>query len=551
MTPQNTLKILIFYSVTFIQYCTSMASGGKKQGRRMTSDRNPFTMPKYLAQYRVLEKEWEKQERKRQRTLKVHEKGLKPGQNRNRVLLREIKEEERKDMSKISEEDYSSSETDQGTPKWDYYYLGSSRDFVEKQREISRLKYSKAVGEQAIKDLQEWRIREEAELAKPEERFTEEAFLNNIEEEMNNMTMAVNTAEEEKMTMLTLTQQIQRTELEIKKVKRNIAKLKEKMDLEKKCEETLWSVSPPEWQKQQEARKQIAEKIKASAQTSRRSSLCRGSGSSIVLPPIQTTSSKISVQSYKSRTKTQKQDEGVVGNLEFYEKPQIYFTDPRQLLYNIEDMQVKTERLFEEKDRVEYLVEFGKEYWREPFEEMKKVKDEYTKRFMPLVKNLSEKRECVEKLMEKCERSKRSAVFQRNKEALKQVRKKIERVYVDSLDGKPDTLGSREMVSTMEEFLVEVLKELSSLPVEELRKMKREYIREKIASGKREEKLQAMRIRQQKRQRREAMREQWTLRPMKKKEMVRSFLVKPVKAAEERKAALARELEELERYLLE
>ncbi|KAK3518682.1 hypothetical protein QTP70_008165 [Hemibagrus guttatus] len=111
----------------------------------------------------------------------------------------------------------------------------------------------------------------------------------------------------------------------------------------------------------------------------------------------------------------------------------------------------------------------------------KKVKDQYTKRFKPLVKTLSEKRECVEELMEKCERSKRSAVFQRNKEALKQVREKIERVYVDSLDGKPDTLGSREMVSTMEEFLVEVLKELGSLPVEELRKMKREYIREKIA----------------------------------------------------------------------
>lgn len=46
---------------------------------------------------------------------------------------------------------------------------------------------------------------------------------------------------------------------------RDIAKYKKMLDLEKQCKDFLFKLSPAEWQKQQKARVQISEKIKASA----------------------------------------------------------------------------------------------------------------------------------------------------------------------------------------------------------------------------------------------------------------------------------------------
>ncbi|XP_058265352.1 uncharacterized protein LOC131365644 isoform X2 [Hemibagrus wyckioides] len=487
------------------------------------SDLHPFTMPKYLAHYRVLEKEWGKQERRRQRTLKVHQKGLPPVQNRRRILMHELEEAARNDMLNDIEKVHTSSKPDK-TLEWDCRHIGSCQEFVEKQREISRLMYSKAVVEQRIKDLQEWKIREDAECV------DEEVFLNYMEEEINKMTMAINTAEEYKTTMKTLTEQIKEKKQEIKKMKRNIAKFQEMMDLEKECEEILWSLSPPEWQKQQEARKQIAEKIKASSQTpSRRSSLRPGRRGSVVLPPIGTTSSKVSVQSNK-RKKTEKLEQGIVGNLEIYEKPQIYFTDSTQLLNIMLDMQAETNRLLEEKEKVEYLVEFGKKWQGGPVKKMKEENDQCKKQLKSLVETLSEKKETAEELEEKLECFKRRGVLQENKEVLKQVCEKIEQVYIEIPDANPGIQKASAMVTAIENFVSEALEELSKLPVKELKKMKTEYKLEKIARGKREKTLQAMMRRQQ----REAMREQRALQPVKKKEMFRSYLVKPL-TVEERK----------------
>ncbi|KAG7323756.1 hypothetical protein KOW79_013458 [Hemibagrus wyckioides] len=348
-------------------------------------------MPKYLAHYRVLEKEWGKQERRRQRTLKVHQKGLPPVQNRRRILMHELEEAARNDMLNDIEKVHTSSKPDK-TLEWDCRHIGSCQEFVEKQREISRLM-----------DLQEWKIREDAECV------DEEVFLNYMEEEINKMTMAINT---------------------------NIAKFQEMMDLEKECEEILWSLSPPEWQKQQEARKQIAEKIKASSQTpSRRSSL-----------------------------------------------------------------------------------------------RMKEENDQCKKQLKSLVETLSEKKETAEELEEKLECFKRRGVLQENKEVLKQVCEKIEQVYIEIPDANPGIQKASAMVTAIENFVSEALEELSKLPVKELKKMKTEYKLEKIARGKREKTLQAMMRRQQ----REAMREQRALQPVKKKEMFRSYLVKPL-TVEERK----------------
>lgn len=46
---------------------------------------------------------------------------------------------------------------------------------------------------------------------------------------------------------------------------REIARYEEMMRHYQMCQEFLWNISPPQWQKQQETRKQIAEKIKAAA----------------------------------------------------------------------------------------------------------------------------------------------------------------------------------------------------------------------------------------------------------------------------------------------
>lgn len=46
---------------------------------------------------------------------------------------------------------------------------------------------------------------------------------------------------------------------------REIIKYEEILKYDQLCKDFLWKLSPPEWQKQQKTRRQIAEKIKAAA----------------------------------------------------------------------------------------------------------------------------------------------------------------------------------------------------------------------------------------------------------------------------------------------
>ncbi|MCI4387179.1 hypothetical protein PGIGA_G00071120 [Pangasianodon gigas] len=236
-----------------------------------SSSSNPFRMPRNLTKFRIQEEEEKRQERRRQRTLKVHEKGLKPRESRRAIVsryLKEIEEEEQKE----EEERIWGGEACIAPPKthkpleWDYYHMGTVRDFVETEQEISRLKYSIAVGRETIQGLKGQVPFDEEDMANAEHRFSEEAFAKYVEEEEKKTMLALKMAEEESKAILETREKIQRTNNEIVKVKKEITKYQEMLNYDQKCREFLWKLSPPQWQKQQEARKQIAEKIKAAAE---------------------------------------------------------------------------------------------------------------------------------------------------------------------------------------------------------------------------------------------------------------------------------------------
>ncbi|KAK2825564.1 hypothetical protein Q7C36_019491 [Tachysurus vachellii] len=506
-------------------------------------------MPTYLSQYRVLEEEWARQERRRQRTLKVHEKGVKgiaTGRSIISCYMEEIeKEEQREAEERMFEDDasYASSDTYK-KPKWGYYHKGTRQDFLEKQREMCQLKYCNAEREKIIQDIKDQINREEAELAKQEESVTDEAFLKYVKEETEKTALALKMLEESEKKALELEEEIKWKELESEKVMKNIAKNKEMLDLEKQCEEFLWKLSPPEWQRQQEVMRKIkAEKINASALEKK-----PADQHSLLKSP-----SQISVESYK---KTQKEDEEIAKNLEFDEKPQIYFTDPQQLINIMDEMEHKTQRLFEELDSTERSMEFCKEYDKNGLTKMKKVNAELNLEIEFLTKTLDEQVKYAEELQNNVEifRSSESS-FQRKDEDLKQLNEKIEQVFRVCVGFAPDTQGSRQMLKAIGLNLYELLERFESLPEEQLIQIKRKYKQDKITSARKEEKLQKLRVLQEKREQRAAMRQQRAMaevqKPTGKKEMLRSYLVKTVHTKEDKKKDLAREQEELEKDLLE
>ncbi|XP_047663285.1 cilia- and flagella-associated protein 100-like isoform X2 [Tachysurus fulvidraco] len=516
----------------------------KTEKNEQDGKNSPFKMPRYLSQYRVLEEEWARQERRRQRTLKVHEKGVKgiaKGRSIISCYMEEIEKEEQREAEERMFDDDARSYVSSDTYKkrqWGYYHKGTRQDFLEKQREMCQLKYCNAEREKIIQDLKDQTMMEEAELAKQEESVTDEAFLKFVKEETEKTALALKRLEESEKKALELEEEIKWKELESEKVMKNIAKNKEMLDLEKQCEEFLWKLSPPEWQQRQEVRRKIkAEKIKASALEKK--------------PAEQHSLRKSPSQSYKNT----EEDEEITKNLEF-DEPQIYFTDPQQLINIMDEMEDKTQRLFEELDSTERSMEFCKEYDKNGLAKMKKVNADLNMEIEFLTKTLEEQVKWAEELQNNVEifRSSESS-FQRKDEDLKQLNEKIEQVFRVCVGFAPDTQGSRQMLKAIGLNLYELLEKFESLPEEQLIQIKRKYKQDKITSARKEEKLQKLRVLQEKREQRAAMRQQRTMaevqKPTGKKEMSRSWLVKTVHTKEDKKTDLAREQEELEKDLLE
>ncbi|TSP79436.1 Cap-specific mRNA (nucleoside-2'-O-)-methyltransferase 1 [Bagarius yarrelli] len=177
-------------------------------------------------------------ERRRQRTLKVHRKGVLPRESRREIMgryMKEIEEElHKEEMERIFADDADFSLPETHKPlKLNCYHKGSLQDFIVKEREIARLK-----------NLAAQIAREEVEMAKAEELYTDEAFAKFVEDEVEKTTLAVT---------------VYGYELQ------GIAKHNEMLKVDKEYKDFLWNLSPPEWQKQQEVRRKINEKLKAAA----------------------------------------------------------------------------------------------------------------------------------------------------------------------------------------------------------------------------------------------------------------------------------------------
>ncbi|XP_053096665.1 cilia- and flagella-associated protein 100 [Pangasianodon hypophthalmus] len=522
-----------------------------------SSSSNPFRMPRNLTKFRIQEEEEKRQERRRQHTLKVHEKGLKPRESRRAIVsryLQEIEQEEQKE----EEERIWGGEAYIAPPKthkpleWDYYHMGTVRDFIETEQEISRLKYSIAVGRETIQGLKGQVPLHEEEMAKAEHRFSEEAFAKYVKEEEKKTMLALKMAEEESKAILETREKIQRTNNEIVKVKKEIVRYQEMLNYDQKCREFLWKLSPPQWQKQQEARKQIAEKIKAAAEEKEpatQANLRRSSGCSPGLPAIQNSHSTFfSMESCKPSEKMPQEDEGIVGNLEVYEKPQIYFTDPKQLLNIMAEMEEETNHLWTKLLALKKPLRCLCTCREKEAARVSKEIDYLTNCINANKAKAAEIQEKV-KLFNMSEDS-----VERKNAVLKQLHQKIKEVYSVCMGCSQDTATSCQLLGTIEMYLYDLLEKFDRLPAEELKTIMKEYRREKLARAKKEEELLKELAQQERwRQRAEVMRQRALAevkKPMVKKVMWRSWLEKKV-PREQEKADLAKKEKDLESYFFE
>ncbi|XP_053338260.1 cilia- and flagella-associated protein 100-like isoform X1 [Clarias gariepinus] len=538
-----------------------MGTESEKGSIKMTSSNsNAFSMPGDFLHFSFQEKEKKRQDLGRQLNLKAYERGVKPRESTRAIVARYLQEIEEEEGEKEEEErerrDTKIAPLDAcSLPEWEYHHMASVRDFVDKEREICQLEYSISVSQKRVQGLKNQMPMNEAEMAKAEASFGEEAFEKYVKEKEENTVLALKTAEEGTKALLLKREEIQRTSNEVVKIKKEIARYEEMMRHYQMCQEFLWNISPPQWQKQQETRKQIAEKIKAAAHEREQDAQAdlpadQISGLSTALPPTdQNSNSKASQENCKNSDKKPEEDLGIE-NLEFYEKPQLYFTDRKQLLAIMLEMEEQTNHLFQELDYIERSLESGRQNEVKELKQLEMETARLNEQMDCLTKSINENKEKAAEIQEKIES------FQMSEDAqnavLEQLYEKIKEVYRVSMGCAPENQTSCQLLGSVEMCLYDLLEKFDRFPEDDLKTIKKEYRRDYIARIRKKEKHLKLMAQEERRRHRAAVKLQQAQaefkKPVGKKEMWRSWVEKKVPKVEEEKDVVDKHKQEDDNY---
>ncbi|XP_053498755.1 cilia- and flagella-associated protein 100-like isoform X1 [Ictalurus furcatus] len=494
-----------------------------KEGRNnmTSSSSSPFRMPSNILESAMQKEEERRQERRMERTLNMHEKGVNPRESVRSIMsrcMKEIEDEEHDKKWKEStsgEAAYFAPSTKFVPLESEFYHMGTSRDFIEKQEEIVRLQCCIIAGREKIQALKEQMSLQEEEMAQAEYRCRDEVFSEYVEEVEKKTVLGLKRVEEENEALRETKQKIEKTKWALAKVKKDVAERSDMLSLDKQCQELLWNISPPEWRKQQEARKQTAERIKAAARETKPATQAtrrRRSDVGLMLPPIQESHHGIFFNKEScTLEKIPEYDEGFVGNLEVYEKPQIYFTDPKQLLNIMADVDADINRLSDDLSRVEHCLECHKKNMSNLQQDMEKDTAQSNEETDYLTRCMNKKRAKAAKIEQRIKEFKMSEDGPEQKNAvLKQLNQKISELYRVCVGDLPD-MSSHELLTAVETHFHDLLERFNTLPEDELKTIKKEYRREKTARDKKQKELMVQMDREERRLQRAARRQQRAL----------------------------------------
>ncbi|XP_071776212.2 cilia- and flagella-associated protein 100 [Centroberyx gerrardi] len=458
---------------------------GTRDLRMRKTRQAPFKVPNDndIFLLRMKEKEKRKEEMRVYLSLPVQEKTTHAGRMRaqQRELRRELAEGLEEEEEEEREKTKSRPKSLQGRPTLRRAMMTgenvekeSTVDFIAKKREMFLLEYSLMVKRAEIKKLEDATVTEERRLKRAQQMLDDDALLFEefLKENDKNSVEAIKIAEQETKSKLERMAEIKRLTTEMVTIKSEISKNEEILKEYKMYKDFLFKLSPPEWQEAQKA-KILQAKAQRDAQDKDKDKETK-SGVKRALPPIR--SSRLSSrQSSKSSAHTHKPipvSKLDSDSSEYEDEPEMYFSDPQQLLDLLTELQEQNLSLIQNSGETEEQLE----ELRQAMETSKKKMEQDAEQLMLQINLMNQS---IAKEKERAAELELKVHFFNSEKfkagdqdsMLDALAGKVEVVYRRCVDDKRANLSTLQMLATIEKHLSVLLENMESIPAETLEKV--------------------------------------------------------------------------------
>ncbi|XP_072276628.1 cilia- and flagella-associated protein 100 [Pyxicephalus adspersus] len=497
------------------------------QAKKKKNEPNPFKISPDADFFLIRDQEKEKKQREKEinKNLKVHQKGTYTTKMNAKLarLRKEIEEEEMGEAAESGEKAMAMLDTTAwklAVTRDTHVPRESVHEFINKKKEMFLLQYSLAVKRDEIQKLEAMAAAEEMKLEKAEQFLEEDAvrFDEFLKQNDRNSVEALKQADKETKLKMEQVALIKSHTAQMMNIKSDISKCEEILKEYLMYKEFLFRLSPKEWKeevlKKKDTKKSLPptsrEKEKLDSETkvstspmpgkkteSRSSSQITQSRDS-TRDPRQSSrqsmktagSKKLSSATYQAEDKST--SESLVSS-DSDEEPELYFTDPQQLLDIFSELEEQNLSLIQNSQETEEALEEIKHTITTTQQKMENETQQLKEQIVHLKASIAQEQERAADL----ELKSRVFAFGQYKsedqdKMLTSLSSKVEEVYRSCIGENRANLNALQMLMVIEHQLEELLDNIEVIPKERIE------IAEKAKEKERRLRLREEKIKQQK-----------------------------------------------------
>ncbi|XP_026872559.2 cilia- and flagella-associated protein 100 [Electrophorus electricus] len=471
----------------------SVPATQKSGSHGVRTQQNPFVIPK---DNMFLIRNTEKAQKKtRELQLPVHEKMTYKGRMRARQseLRKTLREDLEEEKDHAPTHPRTTAQLLQDTPACKFvmrnHNIGKDtvREFINGKRELFYLEHTLAIKREQIQQLKEVSDREKEELARAEKHLEEdnilfEAFL--LESHTNAME-AIELAEQESNAKMEKLDEIRRITAKIMAIKSDIAQYEEILQEYKHYKDVLFKLSPPEWQEIQRAKKRGSNSASSvSEKESEGKSSETKTGKKTSLPDIRreksSTGSRELLPLREARAPSRHSVKSTLQNSskmsspfetdssDSEEEPELYFTEPQQLLHIQKELREQNLSLLENVKEIEESLEELTRTVEQTENNMEHEISQRKQQIDAIMKTIKEEKERTAEIEVKV----KMANFGQNKTkediALNILGRKVEELYRSFTGDMLANLGTVHMLMAIEGKLLMLLDNIEMIPADKV-----------------------------------------------------------------------------------
>ncbi|XP_010159676.1 PREDICTED: coiled-coil domain-containing protein 38 [Eurypyga helias] len=483
--------------------------------------KNPFTIPPVIDIFAIMDKERQqaKAERERMKTMKIHEKitystKIKSNQKGIRKALQKEEEEESRKQATNGEslKTLQKRLSCKTAIKKDYTFEKETcRDYINDRREIFLLEYAMAVKRDEIQRMENIIKEEERRLKKAEYYLEKDAtmFDEFLKENHRNSVQALKIAEKETAAKIKKTREIQAITSQIKNLQSDISRFKIILKEYKMYRDFLYQLSPKEWQEEHGKKCTKEEELKTASKANEESAsppTTAEQGDYMDVPSFLLSSKSLDFRSLceikpqlknflkpLSTRKLLLEDAKSETCSDEDEEPELYFTDPQQLLSVFTEMEDENLSFIQKSQEIEESLGEVQHAFITTHESTEKRLAELKQQVVTLKSSVDKEEERVADLKLKVQLfSSGGHKADEQDKMLASLNKKVLEVYYHCTGDNKTNLQTMQMLMVMEKQLNNLLDALQRIPPaerEQAEKAKKQEQRIRL----REEKLRQQR----------------------------------------------------------